>query len=132
MLIFILVCALVVLGIVAAVATKIFMRPAGDREPPVVASGDDCGTCSGDNDKCVQVCMMEASLKDAEYYDDEELDAYAGRASDAYTDAEADCFREVLYTMRQDEVRGWNRSLVLRGINLPDQLKDEVMMLIGG
>ena len=126
----ILLAALVVLGIVAAVATKLLLRQ-GDAEVITAATAKDCGTCSGDNDKCEQVCMMEASLKDIEYYADEELDAYKGRPSDGYTDEEAEQFREVLYTMRQDEVKGWNRSLILRGINLPDQLKDEVVMLIG-
>ena len=126
----ILLAALVVLGIVAAVATKLLLRQ-GDAEEITAATAKDCGTCSGDNDKCEQVCMMEASLKDIEYYDDEELDAYKGRPSDCYTDEEAEQFRDVLYTMRQDEVKGWNRSLILRGINLPDQLKDEVVMLIG-
>lgn len=126
----ILLAALVVLGIVAAVATKLLLRQ-GDAEGITSATTKDCGTCSGDNDKCEQVCMMEASLKDIEYYDDEELDAYKDRPSDCYTDEEAEQFRDVLYTMRQDEVKGWNRSLILRGINLPDQLKDEVVMLIG-
>ena len=126
----ILLAALVVLGIVAAVATKLLLRQ-GDAEVITSAIAKDCGTCSGDNDKCEQVCMMEASLKDIEYYDDEELDAYKDRPSDCYTDEEAEQFRDVLYTMRQDEVKGWNRSLILRGINLPDQLKDEVVMLIG-
>ena len=74
--------------------------------------------------------MMEASLKDIEYYNDEELDTFKGRPSDSYTEKEVEQFADVLYTMRQDEVKGWNRSLILRGINLPNQLKDEVIMII--
>jgi len=73
---------------------------------------------------------MEAATQEIEYYDDEELDRFKGRPSDKYTDEEAEQFREVLYTMRQDEVKGWNRSLVLRGIQLPNQVKDEVIMMI--
>lgn len=126
----ILLVALVVLGIVAAVATKMLMRGDGV-EPAPVNAGSDCGTCNGDNDKCEQTCMMEAAVKPVEYYDDEELDQYRGRPSDGYTDDEAEQFRDILYTMRQDEVAGWNRSLILRGINLPNQVKDEVVMLIG-
>ena len=38
---------------------------------------------------------------------------------------------EVMYSMRQEEVADWNRSLILRGINVPDQLKDELIMLLG-
>lgn len=127
----ILLVSLVVLGIVAAVATKILMRGDGVDPAAPVNAGSDCGTCNGDNDKCEQTCMMEAAVKPVEYYDDEELDQYRGRLSDGYTDDEAEQFRDILYTMRQDEVAGWNRSLILRGINLPNQVKDEVVMLIG-
>ena len=31
--------------------------------------------------------------------------------------------------MRPEEVAAWSRSLVLRGINLPDELRDEVIMM---
>ncbi|MCF0245005.1 MAG: hypothetical protein HUK06_09535 [Bacteroidaceae bacterium] len=90
----------------------------------------DCGTCDGTNSKCEQECMMEAATKDIVYFDDEELDRFARRPSDQYTDEEADEFREVLYSMMTDEVKEWNRSLVLRGINVPDQIKDELLMLL--
>ena len=32
--------------------------------------------------------------------------------------------------MRPEEVAAWNRSLVLRGVELPNQVKDEAMMLM--
>ena len=44
-----------------------------------------------------------------------------------YSDEEVEEFAEVLYTMQAQDVAGWNRSLILRGINLPNQLKDEVI-----
>lgn len=47
--------------------------------------------------------------------------------ADDYTDEEVEEFSEVLYTMQPEEVAGWNRSLILRGINLPNQIKDEVI-----
>ena len=62
--------------------------------------------------------------------DDEELDRFAGRAADDYTDEEVEEFSEVLYTMQPEEVAGWNRSLILRGINLPNQIKDEVISFL--
>ena len=40
-------------------------------------------------------------------------------------------FSEVLYTLREVEVAGWLHSLQLRGINLPDALKDEAFLIIG-
>ena len=75
--------------------------------------------------------MMEASVKPIEYFEDEELDSFAGRRSDGYTDEEAEQFEEVLTTLRPEEVAAWNRSLILRGISVPDQIKDELLMLLG-
>ena len=72
---------------------------------------------------------MEAAIRDIEYFDDEELDAFKGRTADGYSDEEAEQFREILYSMRQEEVKDWTRSLVLRGIELPDQVKDEVYLM---
>lgn len=119
---------LVALGISVALFSLFFQKNGGTEE--IVHGASSCNTCSGSDPRCEQVCVMEASVKGIEYYADEELDAFRGRPSDAYTDAEVEEFSEILYTMRPEEVKGWNRSLILRGINLPDQIKDEVIMMI--
>lgn len=77
-----------------------------------------------------EVCEKESlrALEDVEYYEDEELDRFRGRTT--YSDEEIEEFREVLYTMRTDEVAGWLHSLELRRVNLPDELKDEVLLLV--
>mgnify|MGYP001045497405 FL=1 len=54
-----------------------------------------------------------------------------GREGNAYTEEETELFRDVLYTTRDDEVAGWVRSLQLHGLELPDELKDEVFLIIG-
>lgn len=124
----ILVAILILLGVVTGVMALVMHRK--DRpEPPVVEQAT-CATCNGDNDKCEQECMMEVATQPIEYFEDEELDAFRGRPSDAYDDDETQQFADVLYTMRQDEVAAWCRSLTLRGINLPNALKDEVVMMI--
>jgi hypothetical protein len=119
------------LGILVAVGTLITRHGKGGGEEETIQTAPaSCSTCNGDDPQCEQLCMMKAATKEIEYYDDEELDRFKGRPSNDYTDDEAEQFREVLYTMRQDEVKGWNRSLVLRGIQLPDQVKDEVIMMM--
>ena len=120
-----LIIALVVLGIISAIL-GIVSHKKGEEEEPLV-EGVSCNTCNGENTKCEQECMMEAATKEIEYYDDEELDRFKGREADDYSDEEVEEFSEVLYTMKPEEVAGWNRSLILRGINLPNQLKDEVL-----
>lgn len=64
------------------------------------------------------------------YYDDEELDRFIGRKPDSYTVAEEDELRDVMLTLRPDEVASWYHSLTLRGIMLPDTLRDELMLLV--
>ena len=50
---------------------------------------------------------------------------------DAVVDEAAE-FAEVMYTMKPEEVKDWLVSLQRRDVNLPDQLKDEAIMLAGG
>lgn len=121
--------ALVVLGLIVMVGTKLFP---GKGDEPIVVPTSDCSSCDGVNTACEQVCQLEAATKPVVYYDDEELDAYKGRSSDSYSDDEVAEFADVLETLRPDEVKPWNRSLILRGISMPDQIKDEYIALAQG
>ena len=64
------------------------------------------------------------------YYDDEELDRFAGKNADAFTAEETEEVREVMMTLLPEDVAGWVRSIQLRGINLPTELRDELFMLL--
>ena len=123
-----LIVALIVLGIFSAILGWLSHNKKGENS--VILADDSCATCLGDNPKCEQVCMMEAATRDIEYFDDEDLDRFQGREGNAYSDEEAEEFREVLLTMRESEVKDWSRSLTLRGIQVPDQVKDEFLMLL--
>ena len=87
--------------------------------------------CCGAHEVCEKDSLLAALSKQIEYYNDEELDRFRGREGDEYTPEEADEFRDVFYTMRSDEVAGWVRSLQLRMVNLPDEVKDEVFLIVG-
>lgn len=87
--------------------------------------------CCGQHEICERDSLLAAVSKKIEYYDDEELDRFIGRAPEAYTGDEIEMFRDVFYTMQETDVAGWVRSLQLRGINLPDDIKDEVFLIIG-
>lgn len=100
----------------------------GSRKVPGVGNA---GTgCCGQHAVCEKESLLAAVSKRIEYYDDEELDRFKGRASDGYTEEETDEFREIMYTMREEEVAGWCRSLRLRGIDFPDGLKDELFLIV--
>ena len=123
--------ALIVLALFAAITTLFTKKKEGEPDVVMPTSGD-CSSCDGTDDKCEQVCMMEAATREIEYYDDEELDRFRGRQSNQYTDEEAEEFANILYTMQPQEAKGWNRSLVLREINVPNQIKDELITMIEG
>ncbi len=124
-----LVVALIVLGIFSAILGWLSHNKKGENSV-ILADDSSCATCDGSRQKCEQECMMEAATREIEYFDDEELDTYQGRRGDEYTDEEAEEFREVMLTMQESEVKDWSRSLTLRGIEVPYQVKDELLMLI--
>lgn len=87
--------------------------------------------CCGQHETCEKDSLLAAVSKQIEYYNDEELDRFRGKHGDEYDESESEEFREVLYTMRDDEVAGWVRSLQLRYIELPNDVKDEVLLIVG-
>ena len=87
--------------------------------------------CCGQHEICEKESLLAAISKQIEYYDDEELDRFRGREGNDYTETETEEFRNILYTMHSEEVAGWVRSLQLRQVNLPDDVKDEVFLIVG-
>lgn len=87
--------------------------------------------CCGQHAVCEKESLLAAISKDIEYYDDEELDRYRCTPAHQYTDEQVEEFREVLSTMQETDVAGWVRSLQLRGIEVPEALRDEVLLIVG-
>ena len=120
----------VLLIIIAAV---VLLRRTG-RSEATEAPSEDSHCENQESDACPSDCFCDnktlQTLVNTEiiYFDDEELDAYKGRTK--YSEAEINQFQEVLFTLRPNEVADWLRSLELRDILLPEQLRDEVVMLI--
>lgn len=131
----ILIISLIALAVVAAVAGTIRNRrlqkkvESGELDAmPEVKEVDQ--ECCGQHEVCEKDSLLAAVSKKIEYYDDEELDRYIGVSPDAYTPEQEDEFRDVFYTMQSEDVAGWVRSLQLRGIALPEGIKDEVLLIV--
>ena len=131
----ILIISLIALAVVAAVAGTIRNRrlhkkvESGELDTmPEVKEVDQ--ECCGQHEVCEKESLLAAVSKKIEYYDDEELDRYIGVSPDAYTPEQEDEFRDVFYTMQSEDVAGWVRSLQLRGIALPEGIKDEVLLIV--
>ncbi|MGN0090814.1 MAG: phospholipase [Alloprevotella sp.] len=125
---------LLALGIVAALIGTALQwwhsvhNPGSTTEPVIRQRSSDC---CGQHEVCEKESLLAAVSKEVVYYDDEELDRFAGRRADNYDREETDEFEEILTTLRSEDVAGWVRSLQLRGIELPEALRDEVILIVG-
>ncbi|MDD2798077.1 MAG: phospholipase [Bacteroidales bacterium] len=87
--------------------------------------------CCGAHEVCETDSLMAALSEEIEYFEDEELDSLKHTAPENYTVDQVDSFRDVFETLPEKEVAAWCRSLQLRGIELPYDLKDEVLLVVG-
>ena len=113
-----------IIGLLVLVALFTFISKIGKHdkeEDKIVAPPTDC---------CGAHAVCEKGLKKADqtivYFDDEELDAFRGIAPDEYTDEQIDFFREILYSIRPEELSDWFISLEKREIEIPNVLKQEL------
>ncbi len=87
------------------------------------------GECCGMHITCEKDTLLTIS-DTAEYYEDEDLDRFRGRDAGSYSNDEIEEFREVLLTLRPEEIASWARSLNLRQIVLPEIVKTELLMIV--
>ena len=79
------------------------------------------------------MCEFEEMLQNPEeiiYFEDEELDRFQGIPANRYNDVQIDEFRDVLYTLKNDEIRMWLLSIERRQIQLPGILRQEALMMV--
>ena len=80
------------------------------------------------------ICPSEQILEGAcrqeiTYYEDEELDAFAGRGEGDYSDDELEQWRDVLYTLQPADLLGWGQSIKHRGLIMPTSIHAEFLQL---
>lgn len=110
--------------VLVALFTYMTRRKSKEAEDIVAPPAECCGAHA----------ICEKGLKKAnpniDYFDDEELDAYKQIPADAYTDDQIEAFREVMYTLRPEEVEDWLISLEKRELQLPEILRPEAFELL--
>lgn len=130
--------ALILLGLLAAAGLLLYAHhritaPSSDSSgaaEPSEASASSDSECCGMHIECEKDSLLASVSDRIEYYDDEELDRFSGRAPSEYSDDEIEEFRDVLLTLQPYDIAGWGRSLQLRGIELPPAVKDELLMVV--
>lgn len=86
--------------------------------------------CCGLHLTCEKQSLSVTVDEPVEYYDDEELDVYKGIPGDSYDEKAIEQFREVLVTLMPGDIAGWARSIQMRGIELPEPIRDELLMIV--
>lgn len=86
--------------------------------------------CCGMHITCEKDSLLSSVSPEIEYYDDEELDRYAGTGADDYSDEAIEEFRGVLLTLLPHDIAGWARSIQLRGITLPSPVREELLLIV--
>ena len=124
----IIIAAIVVVGALCLLY-ELYCRSSGKASAP--PAQDVPEVCCGQHAVCERDSLLAAVDSEIEYFDDEELDCYAGRGTDDYTQAETEQFRDVLLTLLPDDVAPWARSLQLRGIELPAPVREELLLMVG-
>lgn len=119
--------AIFCVGIVLYAEHSWHLRREGKTEEHVVEPEEEC---CGMHITCEKDSLLASVSKEIEYYDDEELDRFAGKDAADYTPDEIEEFRDILLSMRPDDIAGWARSLQLRQIKLPAEIRDELILIV--
>ena len=130
--------ALILLLVIAGGGALLYLhdrltrRPADGATPAQAAApaAAEPEQCCGMHITCEKDSLVAGMDAEIIYYEDEELDRFAGRGADEYDEAETEEFRDVLLTLRPDEIAGWARSITSRGIRLPDEVREELLMIV--
>ncbi len=85
--------------------------------------------CCGRHLVCERESLL-SSTPEVVYYDDEDLDRLASIDPQNYSETDLSDLNDVFSTLRPEDVAGWLRSLQLRNIALPDELRDAALMIV--
>lgn len=122
--------AMVVIGVILYIHDRMTRKPNQQEDEMPKTEQEECNDeCCGTHDVCPSEMMLKHLNDPVTYYEDEELDVFKGRDAASYNDDELEQWRDVLYTLKHDELLGWERSIKKRGIQIPDVIKDELLSL---
>lgn len=102
-----------------------------NRSPlPTSPMGEEEDTeCCGAHLVCERETLLQTNAQ-IEYYDDEELDVLSGLSAEEYTEEQVAMIREVFETLLAKDVAGWCRSMQLRNIELPKDVREEALFVV--
>ena len=122
----VLIIILVLFGLVLMLATYISRRK---KTVVTEITINEDGECCGAHEVCDRESLLSADGS-IEYFDDENLDALADVHPDKFTDDQLNQLSDVFYTLRESDVAAWLRSLQVRRIQLPLELREQALLIV--
>lgn len=119
----------IALGLLILVAFEWRVRKAKKTNQPEPVAQPSDGECCGQHLVCERESLLQTNAN-IEYYDDEELDALADIAPQNYTREQYQAIRDVFDSLKEKDVPGWCRSIQLRHIELPQDIREEALLIV--
>ncbi len=119
----------IIAGAVIVVGLVLYLTHRPD-SVPAAPSVDDNGCC-GRHAVCEKTSLLRGIDDEVIYYDDEELDRFKDVNPEYYSLSDEEQFRDILLSLLPEDVPGWARSLEMRGIKLPEPVREELLMIVG-
>lgn len=122
----ILLLSVVALGLILLITTY-FQRRNKTEEPEIYLEPE--GECCGAHAVCEHDTLLSAE-NIITYFDDEELDILSDVSPNNYTEEQLKQLSDVFYTLKESDVAGWLRSLQMRRIQLPIELREQALLIV--
>ena len=118
--------SLIILGLIIFVFVY-FLRTNKTEVAEVVI--EPVSECCGAHTICQEDTLLSAS-NIVTYYDDEELDEMANVSPADYTNVQLKLLADVFFSLKESDTAGWLRSLQMRNIQLPNDLREQALLII--
>ncbi len=90
---------------------------------------EESAECCGQHLVCEKDSLLNSDSS-VEYYDDEELDILSGVHPDNFSEEEYQMIRDIFNSLQEKDVAGWVRSLQMRNIQLPSDIREEALLIV--
>lgn len=85
--------------------------------------------CCGAHTICQHDTLLNSS-NNITHYDDFELDILADTAAENFTNEQHKLLLDVFFAIKENDMARWLRSLQLRNIQLPVELREQALMIV--
>jgi hypothetical protein len=122
----ILIIILVSFGLILMITTYLNRRNKTE-ETEIKVNND--GECCGAHSVCDRDTLLNSGTT-VEYFDDEELDTLAHIPASELTPEQINQLSEIFFTLNEKDVAPWLRSLQIRNIQLPIEIREQALLIV--